>query len=524
MSTKVVIGMANENLVSDLRSLLDELPDVEVSAVAADTGRLAEYVTRLEPDLVLLHDELGPEPATAVIRDLTIRHPASAIIQVSPERSSSTVIRALEAGARGVVAFPFAFEDFSSRVQDALDWSRQMHSILEGAAAAAQRERGTVLTFVGAKGGVGVTTMALHLAIDHHANHPRSRVCVVDLDIEKGDVSALLDVRQSVSVADLAKVYHDLSATTVSDAVIEHESGIHVLLAPIDVRQSEAVTPEALRAIVALLRRDFDLIILDAGGYVSPAQGAAIELSDDTVVVTTPDVLTLRAMRKRILAWEALGVRHEAELRVLVNKVDRSSIFPADAVPKLTTAAVLGSHIPLLTRVLEPAVNERDPQAVADTNWWKLMARVRTELATIGAQPTARRAIAPLSDPEPAEPGKRRRFSLRRSKEAGAITLENVAVIPMALGIAVVMWQVAVLGLGALWLGQASTEATRSYAISGNITQATQAARSTIPEPFSSGVAVSGGSGTVRVTLHLPPGMSLLPSISSTHTVVQEPS
>ena len=331
--SKVVIGMANENLESDLRSLLDELSGFTVEAVATDTARLAEYVARFEPDLVLLHDALGPEPAIAVIRDLTGRHPAAAVIQISPERSTSTVIRALEAGARGVVAYPFAFEDFSSRIQDAVDWSRQMRRILEGAAQAAQRDRGQVVTFVGAKGGVGTTTMALHLAIDHHTRQPDERVCVVDLDVEKGDVSALLDVRQSVSVADLAKVYQDLSATTVSDALIEHESGISLLLAPVDVRQSESVTPESLRAIVALLRREFDLIVLDAGGYVSPAQGAAIELADETVVVTTPDVLTLRAMRKRILAWEALGVRHEAELRVLVNKVDRSSIFPPDAVP-----------------------------------------------------------------------------------------------------------------------------------------------------------------------------------------------
>lgn len=37
-------------------------------------------------------------------------------------------------------------------------------------------------------------------------------------------------------MADLAKVYQDLSANTVSDAVIEHESGIHLLLAPIAIR------------------------------------------------------------------------------------------------------------------------------------------------------------------------------------------------------------------------------------------------------------------------------------------------
>ena len=471
---------------------------------------------------MLLHDALGPEPAIAVIRDLTGRHPAAAVIQISPERSTSTVIRALEAGARGVVAYPFAFEDFSSRIQDAVDWSRQMRRILEGAAQAAQRDRGQVVTFAGAKGGVGTTTMALHLAIDHHTRQPDERVCVVDLDVEKGDVSALLDVRQSVSVADLAKVYQDLSATTVSDALIEHESGISLLLAPVDVRQSESVTPESLRAIVALLRREFDLIVLDAGGYVSPAQGAAIELADETVVVTTPDVLTLRAMRKRILAWEALGVRHEAELRVLVNKVDRSSIFPPDAVPKLTTATVLATHVPLSTRVLEPAVNERDPQAVTDTNWWKLMTSVREELSKIGSQP-ARRALQEPVTPEPASRTRRRPW-LRGGRDRGATALEHVGILPLALGLGVLMWHVAVVGLGAAFLGQATTEAAREFAITGSATKAQAAARATLPEAFGKGVVVTGKDGVIRVTLDLPAGTSFIPQLSSSVTVVREPS
>jgi pilus assembly protein CpaE len=277
-----------------------------------------------------------------------------------------------------------------------------------------------------------------------------------------------------------------------------------------------------LRAIIALLRREFDLIVLDAGGYVSPAQGAAIELADETVVVTTPDVLTLRAMRKRILAWEALGVRHEAELRVLVNKVDRSSIFPPDAVPKLTTATVLATHVPLSTRVLEPAVNERDPQAVTDTNWWKLMTSVREELSKIGSQP-ARRALQEPVTPEPASRTRRRPW-LRGGRDRGATALENVGILPLALGLGVLMWHVAVVGLGAAFLGQATTEAAREFAITGSATKAQAAARATLPEAFGKGVVVTGKDGVIRVTLDLPAGTSFIPQLSSSVTVVREPS
>lgn len=516
--SSAVVGIARENLVADVRTMLDEMQGIEIEAIARDSNQLFDYVQRFEPDLVLVHEMLGPEPAPSIIRDLTVRRPEAAVVQISPERSSTTVIRAMEAGARGVVSYPFTFEDFVSRVNDALDWAEHMQRVLAGSQAGYQSGRGRVQSFVGAKGGVGVTTLAVHHAINHHHNAPNQRVCVVDLDIEKGDLSALLDVRGAVSVADLAKVYQDLSAQTVNDAVIHHETGVHLLLAPVDVRQSEAITPEALRAIVALLRREFDVVVLDAGGYVSPTQGSAVELADDVVIVTSPDVLSMRAMRKRLLAWEALGVRHEAEFQVLLNKVDKSSIFPADAVAKLTTAKVLQARVPLSTRTLEPAVNERDPRAVADANWWKLMTKVGSELG-LGLQPLDRVADSP---PQPTRAAGRR--LLTSSSQRGAATVELVGILPLILFTGLLVWQLAVSGLGYFWLGQASNEATRTYAITGSTVEATESAKESVPPPFREGVSVTGSDSNITVRLALPDKLALVSEFSSQHVVIKEPS
>ena len=520
--SKVVIGMADENLVSDLRSLLQEVPDTQVVGVAPDTATLMDYTLRFEPDLVFLHDALGPEPAVQMIRDLTSRRPATAIVQVSPERSTATVIRALEAGARSVVAYPFAFEDFSAKIENALEWAGQMNRVLAGAAAAMQTGRGKVIAVVGAKGGVGVSTVATHLALDHHLRHPDQSVCVVDLDVEKGDISALLDVRQSVSVADLTKVYQDLSANTVADAVVMHETGIGLLLAPTDVRESEFVTAEALRPVLALLRRDFDVVFVDAGGSVSPAQAAVIELADETLAVTTPDVLSVRALRKRIVAWETLGVRREGELRVLINKVDKASIFPPAAVEQLTTAVVLKNTLPLAQRLLEPAINERDPRAITEAAWWRTLAAVRDEL---GLESHPRRSAEVAAKPRPE---RKRLFAGRRAREAGSVALENVAIIPLALLLAFLAFQITVYGLAAIWLGQSTSVAAREYGVHGNAVYAVTKARDTVPEPFSSGLAAEGHGSSLTVRMKVPlaaGGLVGLPSsLSQNVGIVKEPS
>ncbi len=562
---RILIGIANANIESDLRSLFEELDDAEVVGVAPTTGDLIDYAGRLDPDIVFIHENLGPEPATQTIRDLGLRFPSLGILQISPERSSATVIRAMEAGARGVIAHPFAFDDLSSKVASTQEWSTQMRQVLSGAIAQAMSAKGRVMVFVGAKGGVGTTTMATHLALDHRTNRPDDRVCLVDLDLEKGDVSAILEVRQSVSIADLAKVSKDLSSTTVQDAMILHECGLSLLLTPADVRLTEVVTAEALRPIFALLRREFDVVIVDAGGSVTPSQASAVELADDVVVVTSADVLAVRAMRKRIVAWEALGVTSESALSVLVNKVDKTSIFPASAVAQLTSASVIETKVPVSTRALEASMNERDPRAVTEVAWWRLMSSIRRELGletagpgrvhkgaaamtTTEAKPKTSRkrgrkgdaaeqaqlpqaaTPAPVSPAGPAGPAVPalpavaqqtatlttaapeavdehtvpRGMLSRRSRERGQIAVENVVAFPLAIFIALAAWQIAVIGLTFVFSSHAARVAAREYSVTGSQASAQSAARGASPWAFGDGLTVSAGGSDITVTMNVP--------------------
>src|SRR5207342_1277218 len=165
--------------------------------------------------------------------------------------------------------------------------------------------------------------LAVHFGLDVVSQVSGYRVVLVDLDLEKGDVTSLIDVRWRSSIADLAKVADDLSARTVVDAVVPHESGLHLLPAPSDVRDVEYVTQSAVRRVITLLRQHYDLVLLDVGSHVTPVQAAAVELADEVLVVTTPDVLALRALRRQTTAWEQLGVRKHGAVRVLVNQASR---------------------------------------------------------------------------------------------------------------------------------------------------------------------------------------------------------
>lgn len=511
--TDILIGLGDRNLVADLTGILQEIDDVSIKAVATTTQELLDLNRRMRPDVVIAYQEIGPEPITEIIRDLTAQRADVAVLEVSDTRTSTSVIKAMEAGARGVIAYPFSFPDVSSRLELAQEWVSHLRRFQTGNTTSG-RQRGTVLSVVGAKGGVGTTTVATHLALDHAVNHPEAKVALVDVDVEKGDIGAVLDVRQSVSIADVAKVSEDLGTQTVMDAVILHETGISVLLAPVDVREAEFVTPEALQAIVEILRREFDVVILDGGGHVSPSQAACVEVADEVLVVTTADVMSVRAMRRRMMAWTALAVGDEAEMRVLVNKVDKQSIFPASAVSRLTTARVTEARIPLSTRLLEVAQNERNPRAITEVAWWRLLSDLRRE---VGLE-------RPSAPPVAVSPPRTR----RRKREAGGISLENAALIPFVLVLTAIAWQLAVTGLTFIWAGHATSAAAREYATTHQSSTARSAAVRAIPGTFSSGLTVATPNPrSISVTVRIPMGFGNLVGLPTTLTtdrsVVAEP-
>ena len=526
--TRVVIGVAEQTLAYDLRSALEGIDGHDVSSVVETTGELVEVVLQEDPDVVLVHDELGPESALDVIRDLSLRRPTCAALTVTLEPSTEGMAAAMAAGARGTLSYPLTSPDLQSRLLSAGDWSQQMRRLLSAigpSADGAPGSRARVVTFVGAKGGVGTTTIACHMALDVVRTVLGHQVCVVDLDLEKGDVSGLLEVRHRASVADVAKVAEDLSARAVGDAVVAHESGLHLLLAPTDVRDVEAVDPRALREIVAVLRREYDLVVIDAGSHVTPAQAGAVELADEVVAVTTPDVLAMRSLRRSISMWEALGVRKEPDLRVLVNRVSRQTTMSADTVRQLTRAPVLSTGLPAMFRGLEPGLNTRDPFAVREEVWWRSLRALGNEIGLVRTGVTRQGQAA-------AELGARRGRGRRRRGprgDGGAVALETAGIVPLALLVALVMWQFALYGMSMVWSGQAANAAARALSVHD---APGPAARASVPSGVAGGLQVTPegagtGTDTVTVSLRVPlvsPGIGSLPTrVTVRRTVEREP-
>ena len=128
--TTVLIGCADQTVATELRAQLREIPGAEVVDITETTSQVVEAALRLEPDVIVLHDRLGPGVVGDTMRDLSLRRPGSALLVITSDSEAETVKRAMAAGARGALPYPFTFEEVTAGFADAEAWSRTVQRLI----------------------------------------------------------------------------------------------------------------------------------------------------------------------------------------------------------------------------------------------------------------------------------------------------------------------------------------------------------------------------------------------------------
>src|SRR4030095_12017120 len=125
---------------------------------------------------------------------------------------------------------------------------------------------GTLLAVAGAKGGVGASTVAAHLALLARGNAQQRRVCLVDLDLQAGDVPQLLNLTYHRTISDLVEVSDELTARALEETLYVHPSGMRVLLAPGKGERGEDITGRVAKQVLGGLKARFDVVVVDRVG------------------------------------------------------------------------------------------------------------------------------------------------------------------------------------------------------------------------------------------------------------------
>ncbi|MFI7012994.1 CpaE family protein [Streptomyces sp. NPDC050164] len=381
MPTRILPAVGDADAARSVTTLLSQLPDAEPAMPVADSTQLIDTLSRLAgesieelPEVVLVHERIGPVPALELIREVALRFPAVGVVLITTDASPGLISAAMDSGARGLVALPLSYEELVSRVQGAAAWAVGVRRHLGNSGDVFSGPGGTLVTVSGAKGGVGTTFASIQLALAAQASGRRA--ALVDLDLQTGDVASYLDVQFRRSVVDLAGIT-DLSPRVLADAVFTHDTGVSLLLAPGEGERGEEVTDRSVRQIVSAMRSRYEVVIVDCGAQMTGANAAAVEMADIALLVTTPDVVAVRAAKRMVRLWDRLQIRKAEETVILVNRHTRNTEIQPPLIQKITGTRVAGIAVPAGFKELQAVVDagrvqDLDSKSVVKQALWGL--------------------------------------------------------------------------------------------------------------------------------------------------------
>ncbi|MCD7438864.1 AAA family ATPase [Streptomyces lincolnensis] len=381
MPTRILPAVGDADAVRSITTLLSQLPDAEPVAPVTDSTQLIDTLARLAgesidelPEVVVVHERIGPVPALELIREVALRFPAVGVILVTSDASPGLFQAAMDYGARGLIALPLGYEELASRVHAVAQWSVGVRRHLGVGGDVFTGVGGTVVTVSGAKGGVGATLTAIQLALAAQASGRGT--ALLDMDLQTGDIASYLDVQFRRSVVDLAAIT-DISPRVLADAVYRHDTGVALLLAPGEGERGEEVTDRAARQIVSALRSRYEVVVVDCGSQLSGAGAAIVEMADTALLVTTPDVVAVRGAKRAVRMWDRLQVRKAEETTVVVNRHSRGTEIQPQLIQKITGTLVANTAIPANFKELQGAVDagrvhELDSKGTVKQAMWGL--------------------------------------------------------------------------------------------------------------------------------------------------------
>ena len=213
-----------------------------------------------------------------------------------------------------------SLEEISNRLLPVLAWSRAVRSEASSREEITARRQGTITAVVGAKGGVGTSTVALMAAAQLAQG---ARTCLVDLDVRGGDLAAMTGISVRRSITDLADIAAEVSAREISEVMYPLPGGIALLPAPEQGETGEMLTESATRQILTMLRYQFDHVVLDCGNRLDDILAMGLASADRALIVATPDAPALRSVRRLSDALDRLDIARGRPFGLVVNLTSR---------------------------------------------------------------------------------------------------------------------------------------------------------------------------------------------------------
>lgn len=327
----VAIGLDNASL-GTLRDVLSRVSNVDFNGNFAQyLGRksdldLVRRMTNPVPDIIILDFDQDRERAAATAEQLQeVLEGRAAVFAVSSQPDPELIIHAMRSGCSEYLVKPVAHDRLAQAVAK-VDGKRREKGRLQKTA--------KLVTLLGAKGGAGVTVIAVHLAV-YLSTLSRGKTLLIDYHPGLGDVALYLGIDKHLyNFYELVHNAARLDVNLVQGFVVSHKSGLDVLPAPNTFDVVPVISEKDAEYTIGFLKSMYDYIVVDCALGLTELNLAAVQQSDETCLVATPDVPSVRNL-SRYLEHLARFNHPPENAKIVVNRYSKKGDITKDHIEKI---------------------------------------------------------------------------------------------------------------------------------------------------------------------------------------------
>jgi pilus assembly protein CpaE len=348
----------------------------EVHSYLAEEDTGLTWMQPPAPDICLIDFDRDRAKAITTAERIHERLPNTAIFAISSHSQPNLIIEAMRCGCREYVVKPVGREQLLEAVARVGGRKREKRAPFSG----------QVLTFLGAKGGSGATTIATHLAALLAKSCSR-KTLLIDLHPGCGEAALFLGLtKYQYHFYELVESVERLDSELLQSFVLHHASGLDLLPAPDFSEPVRHVLTESVGQAVDFVRTMYEFVLIDCSPGLTDQNLEVIPRSDHVYIITVPEVPALRNVA-RLLDYLKRQDFGQNRVDVIVNRHQaRNSVLTDGEIEKAIRKKIFWK-VPNQYQQVIRTINAGDPSAQLSNS---AVARSLLSWAeALGAQPDA---------------------------------------------------------------------------------------------------------------------------------------
>ncbi len=366
----MVIIDNNEKTRIQLMELLEGVNYIELIGDFDNLLVGYDFIAQEKPQLVIIDLTENTDLALEIVEKISKIDKNTVIFACSENVSTEMVIKTMRCGAREFLTKPVILEDLNSAL-------RKARSLLT---ADTEKTTGEIYSVFSNKGGIGKTTLAVNLALQLNELTGK-RVCLVDLNLQMGDVTTFLDLNPSFDIAYITSHISSLDESFLFTSLEKYKDrDLYILADPPYVEQAEEISVDDIASVLNFLKSIFSYVIIDTSSSFDIKTLTCLDMSSRIFLVSMVNLPSIRNCQRCLTLFKRLEY-NEDKVKLVVNRYIEDDEITIDDVEEALNQEVYwkipNSYFSVMTSINKGVpISEMDSKAGISKNFAQLASKI----------------------------------------------------------------------------------------------------------------------------------------------------